>query len=148
MTGLARWATVQVGRQGRTVAEVARELGCDWHTVNDAVMAYGTARLAADVDRVGQVGALGLDETLFARVGRWRQDIGKLRGWSAWPDVRSDGRSSCGHGRGVGAAAIDVGSCCAHRRLTSRVPRRWMGHEAGVSSRCRLVSPRRMYVGA
>jgi len=67
-----RWATVQVGRVGRTVAEVARELGCDWHTVNDAVMAYGAALLDADLDRVGQVDALGLDETLFARLGRWR----------------------------------------------------------------------------
>jgi transposase len=68
----ARWATVQVGREGRTVAEVARELGCDWHTVNDAVMAYGAALLEADVDRVGGVEALGLDETLFCRRGRWR----------------------------------------------------------------------------
>lgn len=34
-----RWVTKQVGKLGRTVAEVARELGCDWHTVNDAVMA-------------------------------------------------------------------------------------------------------------
>jgi transposase len=68
----ARWATVQVGREGRTVAEVARELGCDWHTVNDAVMAYGAALLEADVDRVGEVEALGLDETLFARFGQWR----------------------------------------------------------------------------
>jgi hypothetical protein len=38
-----RWATEQVGRLGRTVAEVARDLDCDWHTVNDAVMAYGAA---------------------------------------------------------------------------------------------------------
>ena len=68
----ARWATVQVGREGRTVAEVARELGCDWHTVNDAVMAYGAALLDADEGRIGQVEALGLDETLFARLGRWR----------------------------------------------------------------------------
>ena len=67
-----RWATVQVGRAGRTVAEVARDLGCDWHTVNDAVMAYGAALLAADVDRIGSVEALGLDETLFFRRGRWR----------------------------------------------------------------------------
>jgi transposase len=37
-----RWATTQVGRHGRTVNEVAGDLGCDWHTVNDAVMAYGT----------------------------------------------------------------------------------------------------------
>ena len=52
MTDLAgRWATVQVGRLGRTVAEVAAELGCDWHTVMDAVAAYGTALLAADTSR-------------------------------------------------------------------------------------------------
>jgi transposase len=66
-----RWSCEQVGRLGRTVAEVARELGCDWHTVNDAVVAYGT-RLVEDPDRIGQVSELGLDETLFCRQGRWR----------------------------------------------------------------------------
>jgi transposase len=66
-----RWVCEQVGRLGRTVAEVARELGCDWHTVNDAVIAYGTP-LVEDPDRVGEVEALGLDETLFCRQGRWR----------------------------------------------------------------------------
>ena len=65
----ARWATVQVGKLGRTVNEVAGELGCDWHTVNDAVVAYGEALLDADVERVGEVDALGLDETLFVRQG-------------------------------------------------------------------------------
>jgi Helix-turn-helix domain of transposase family ISL3 len=54
----ARWATVQVGRLGRTVAEVARELGCDWHTVSDAVVAYGSV-LVDDLDRIGEVTALG-----------------------------------------------------------------------------------------
>jgi transposase len=67
-----RWATEQVGRLGRTVAEVARELGCDWHTVNDAVMAYGAGLIDADKARIGEVSALGLDETLFCRTGRWR----------------------------------------------------------------------------
>jgi hypothetical protein len=62
---------VQVGRDGRTVAEVTRELGCDWHTVMGAVDAYGTP-LVEDPDRIGPVSALGLDETLFARTGRWR----------------------------------------------------------------------------
>lgn len=38
-----RWVTWQVGKAGRTVSEVARELGCDWHTVNDTVIAYGEA---------------------------------------------------------------------------------------------------------
>jgi transposase len=62
----------QVGRLGRTVAEIARELGCDWHTVNDAVIAYGTALIDDDVNRIGGVDALGLDETLFCRRGQWR----------------------------------------------------------------------------
>ncbi len=63
-----RWVTAQVGRDGRSVAEVARELGCDWHTVMDAVTAYGTP-LINHPDRIGDVVALGLDETLFARRG-------------------------------------------------------------------------------
>jgi transposase len=67
-----RWVTFQVGKHGRTVNEVASDLGCDWHTVNDAVIAYGTA-LIDDPDRIGDVEALGLDETLFCRVGRWRR---------------------------------------------------------------------------
>ena len=67
-----RWVTGQVGRLGRTVAEVARELGCDWHTVNDAVISYGEALIDDDPDRIGEVTALGLDETLFCRLGRWR----------------------------------------------------------------------------
>lgn len=63
-----RWATFQVGARGRSVSEVAQELGCDWHTVNDAVMAYGAA-LVEDPGRFGKVTALGLDETLFCRRG-------------------------------------------------------------------------------
>jgi len=66
-----RWVTEQVGRNGRTVNEIAVELGCDWHTINDTVIAYGTP-LVEDPDRIGEVEALGLDETLFARIGRWR----------------------------------------------------------------------------
>lgn len=69
----ARWATRQVGRAGRPVAEVARELGCDWHTVMDAVRAYGEALLAADSARTAGVEALGLDETLFVRRGERHQ---------------------------------------------------------------------------
>ena len=53
---------------GRTVNEVAVELGCDWHTVNDTVIAYGSV-LVDDPDRIGAPTALGLDETLFVRVG-------------------------------------------------------------------------------
>jgi transposase len=69
-----RWVTMQVGRHGRTVNEVAGELGCDWHTVNDTVIAYGTALVDDDPDRISEPTALGLDETLFVRVGpRHRQ---------------------------------------------------------------------------
>jgi transposase len=71
-TRAARWATVQVGRHGRTVAEVATDLGCDWHTVMDAVVIYGTP-LIDDPHRFGPVTAVGLDETLFAREGPFRR---------------------------------------------------------------------------
>ena len=70
-----RWATEQVGRWGRTVNEVAVELGCDWHTVNDTVVAFGTALVDDDPDRIGAVTALGLDETLFVRDGPWRHQL-------------------------------------------------------------------------
>jgi transposase len=63
-----RWITEQVGRCARSVNEVAKELGCDWHTVNDAVLAYGGA-LVEDPGRFGDVEALGLDEVLFVREG-------------------------------------------------------------------------------
>ena len=49
-----RWVTIQVGRCGRTVNEVAQELGCDWHTVNDAVIAYGEALVDTDPDWIGR----------------------------------------------------------------------------------------------
>ena len=66
-----RWAREQIGRWGRTVNEVADELGADWHTVNDAVIAYGTP-LVDHANRFAAVAALGLDEVLFARRGPWR----------------------------------------------------------------------------
>ena len=37
-----RWVTAQVGGDGCSVVDVAGDLGCDWHTVMDAVIAYGT----------------------------------------------------------------------------------------------------------
>ena len=66
-----RWVTEQVGRNARTVNEIAVELGCDWHTINEPV-AYGTA-LVEHKDRFGTVEALGLDEVLFARIGPWHR---------------------------------------------------------------------------
>jgi hypothetical protein len=37
-SGTARWATIQVGRHARGVNEVARELGCDCHTMNHTLV--------------------------------------------------------------------------------------------------------------
>ena len=54
-TRAARWATRQVGKHGRAVSEVADDLACDWHTVNDAVMLFGQVLmlvLTAEVPRV------------------------------------------------------------------------------------------------
>jgi transposase len=63
----AKWATAQVGG-GRTVSEVAAELDCDWHTVNDAVITYGEALLRADRKRLNKTTAIGLDETSFTKL--------------------------------------------------------------------------------
>jgi hypothetical protein len=43
---------VQGGRQGRSVVEVADDLGCDWHTVMDAVNRHG-APLVGNPGRIG-----------------------------------------------------------------------------------------------
>lgn len=73
-TRCAKWATKQVGG-GRTVSEVARELDCHWDTVNDAVVTYGTALLDADRKRLRDTEALGLDETLFVKIGEYREKL-------------------------------------------------------------------------
>ena len=70
-TRAAKWATKQVGG-GRSVREVAAELQCDWKVVNRAVITYGDALLDADRKRLKETTALGLDETLFVRIGKYR----------------------------------------------------------------------------
>ena len=67
-TRAAKWATIQVGT-GRTVLEVAAELDCEWHTINDAVTTYGAALLKADRKRLNKTTAIGLDETSFIKLG-------------------------------------------------------------------------------
>ena len=66
-----RWATRQAGR-ARPVDEVAAELGCSWHRVNASVRRWGSALLDADTERISDVEALGLDETLMGRRGRFK----------------------------------------------------------------------------
>ncbi len=68
-----RWVTFQVGAHARSVAEVAADLCCSWHPVNDAVIAWGEALLEADTERVGTVTSLGLDEVAFAKLGERRR---------------------------------------------------------------------------
>ena len=65
-TRAAKWATVQVGG-GRTVSEMAAELSCDWHTVNDAVSTYGEALLGGGPQTAEPTRAIGLDETSFVK---------------------------------------------------------------------------------
>ena len=77
--------TTQVGRLGRSVDEAAVELGCDWHTVNKEVPRCGEAPLEADTDRVGEVSAVEVDETLFWRHGRCRTKVW----YTSVVDVRS-----------------------------------------------------------
>jgi transposase len=106
-----RWATRQVGKAGRSVSDVAGELGCDWHTVNDAVVLYGEALLAADTDRTVGVTALGLDETLFKREGKWRT----LRWATTVADVGGKGRPSRLVEMVEGRTAVEVSAWIDHQ---------------------------------
>jgi len=61
----------RVGRDGASVALVARDLGVGWHTVMRAVADHGQ-RLVDDPGRLVEVTALGMDETAFLRAQRNR----------------------------------------------------------------------------
>ena len=67
-----RWVTEQVGRHGRTVNEIALELGCDWHTINDTVVAYGTP-LIEDPARIGE--PIALNPILCFLSNDWNSSI-------------------------------------------------------------------------
>jgi transposase len=56
----------QVGRQGRSVAAVAGEIGVSWHAVMSAVQVYGRP-LVDDPARSAGVSMLGVDETGFLK---------------------------------------------------------------------------------
>ena len=110
----ARWATRQAGR-GRPLKDVAAELGCVWHTVNSAVKRWGAALLDADTERISRVSALGLDEHLMMRRGRFR--------------TKTWGTSIVDVGRGQ---LLDI-----VRGRTAKAPTRWLlgrprGWRAGI----------------
>jgi hypothetical protein len=69
-----RWVTFQVGHHGRAVSEVAADLGCDWHTAMDAVNHHGRL-LIDDPNRIGKTVAVGLDEVLFCREGKFKHRL-------------------------------------------------------------------------
>jgi len=62
----------RVGREGHSVAAVARDLGVGWHTVMNAVIDVGTP-LVDDPARTAGVRALGVDETSFLRAAPRRR---------------------------------------------------------------------------
>ena len=98
-----RWATRQAGC-GRPVKDVASELGCSWHPVNASVRRWGQALIDADTARISDVFALGLDETLMWRRGRFR-----TKAWST---------SIVDVGRGQ---LLDI-----VRGRTAKAPARWL----------------------
>lgn len=115
-----RSATRQVGFWGHSENEVAQELGCDWHTVNDAVIAYGAA-LVEDPGRFGKVVALGLDEVLIVRRGRLPppsvHDPARRRGEATAPGHRAGKRCRRAEGLGPRARrAVEAGGPLRHAR--------------------------------
>jgi len=71
-TRAAKWVCKQIGA-GQTVTHLARELGCGWDAVNAAMRIYGAALIRADTKRLKDTTAIGLDEILFVRRGRYKE---------------------------------------------------------------------------
>jgi len=69
-----RDACRRVGRDGHSVAQVARDLGVGWSTVMTAVRDYGRP-LVDDPDRIGVVDALGMDETSFLAANQFHHTL-------------------------------------------------------------------------
>lgn len=73
MTERAReHACRRVGRDGHSVAQVARDTGVGWHTIMRAVVDDGRP-LVDDPARTTDVRALGVDETRFLAANRWHR---------------------------------------------------------------------------
>ena len=113
-TRAAKRATVQVGG-GRTVSEVAGELACDWHTVNDAVVTYETALLHADRRRLNKTTAIGLDETSFTKLGSrsYRDYATTVADAENHRSSTSSRAAIASRGAGGFSAAVEVALCRA-----------------------------------
>ncbi len=104
----ARHATRRTGA-GRAVSEIAAELGIGWHTVMRAVHRWGRALLEADTERIDGVTALGLDEILMFRRGRYRRKHWGTTVVDARRGVLADivpGRSAAGATRWIRARTV------------------------------------------
>jgi len=64
----------RVGRDGHSVAAVARDVGVGWATVMTAVVDYGTPVIERP-DRIDGVAAVGVDETAFLRARPGRSTV-------------------------------------------------------------------------
>jgi transposase len=64
----------RVGRDGHSVAAVARDFGVGWAAVMAAVVEYGTG-LVERPHRVAAVSAIGVDETAFLRANATRSTV-------------------------------------------------------------------------
>jgi hypothetical protein len=123
----------QVGLCGRTVNEVAVELRCEWHTVNDAVIAYGSAR--ADV-----VGGLG--EPL--RSGWTRPcSFGTARGDTARPGPSTSNAATRSPGSPQSRNPPHASSTHTHRclRHTKRAGRPNTGRSTSSTTRRSFIGP-------
>jgi transposase len=69
-----RHACRRVGRDGHSVAAVARDFGVGWAAVMAAVVEYGMP-LIERADRVDGVTAIGVDETAFTRANPTRSTV-------------------------------------------------------------------------
>ncbi len=137
-TRAAKWATVQVGT-GRTVSEVAGELDCDWHTVNDAVTTYGKALLEADRKRLNKTTAwtrppssASVPTVTPTTPPRWRTWRTTRSSTSSLPADTSTWRAGSTSNRSPGKSASNTGpwTCRAPTRLSTRSfcperPRSW-----------------------
>ncbi len=127
-----RWATVEMDNNGRTVAEIAEHPGCAWHTVNDAVLAYGDA-LVDLPERFGDVNSFGLDEHMMVKLGKRRRqqfvtaivDVDRGQLLDVVPDRNAEAPKSWLRVRGdewlshVGAGTLDPS--CAYRSVFAAV---------------------------
>jgi hypothetical protein len=132
----------RVGRDGHSVAAVARDFGVGWHTIMRAVVDHGTP-LVDHPARTAGVRALGVDETSFLRAAPRAAGPLSLPGWSTWGAPPARRRRRTGGKRGdqvvdrAGRRLAVAGRASRSRpvpRLLQRLGR-WAGRPRGRGGR-------------